>query len=141
MATMRVNREISFLDSQGLDPMVYLVMPRVLGVMVSVFCLSIIFILTSMVSGYLVSYFMNVHALSPGLFLNQVLKAVKPADVANLFAKTLISGALTATICSVEGLRIRGAATEIPQAATRGLTRSITALFVTSVLVSVLTYV
>ena len=39
LANMRLAGEVDVLDSQGLDPMTYLVMPRVLSVGCSVFCL------------------------------------------------------------------------------------------------------
>jgi ABC-type transporter Mla maintaining outer membrane lipid asymmetry permease subunit MlaE len=40
----------------------------------------------------------------------------------------------------MEGLTIGGAATEVPQAATRAVVRSISGLLIISALVSVLTY-
>ncbi len=58
----------------------------------------------------------------------------------NLLAKTLIPGLLTAGICLLEGLSVQVAITEVPQAATRAVVRSMAALFLVSAIVSVLTY-
>lgn len=140
LGNMRVNGEVRALDAQGLDPFVYLVVPRVLGVALSVFCLTVVFIAVSFISGYLFGLLLGAGDGSPSLFLNSVVQGVTPSDVHNLLAKTWIPGLLTGAICCVEGLGVSEAVTQVPQAATRAVVRSITALFVVSALVSLLTY-
>jgi phospholipid/cholesterol/gamma-HCH transport system permease protein len=141
LGNMNVNGEVRVLDGLGLDPFVYLVIPRVLGVALSVFCLTIIFIVVSFISGFLFGLLAGAtSSRDPGLFFNDVMSAVRPADVINLLAKTWIPGLLTGAICCIEGLGVRTAITEVPQAATRAVVQSITALFVFSALVSLLTY-
>ena len=140
LSTMRVSGEIRVLDAQGLDPMVYLVVPRCVGVAVSVFCLTIVFILVSLVSGYVSGLALGADIGLPSVFAGSVAKAVAPADFFNLLAKTLLPGLLTGAICCIGGLSVRGALTEVPQAATRGVVRSVVALFFVSVLVSLVTY-
>ena len=140
LASMRVNGEVRVLDAQGLDPFTYLVLPRVIGVMVSVFCLTIIFIVVSFASGFLSALLMGVAPGGVTLFLHGVLNAITPADVFNVLAKTLVPGLMTGAICCTEGLGIQGAATEVPQAAGRAVIKAVGALFVVSALVSILTY-
>src|SRR5947209_4018701 len=55
LGNMKVNGEVHLLDSMGLDRFVYLVMPRVIGFAVSVTCLTIIFFVVSLASGYILS--------------------------------------------------------------------------------------
>lgn len=141
LAGMRVRGEVRVLEALGVDPMLYLVMPRVLGVVLSVFGLSVAFVLTSFASGYLIGLLMNVIPRAPMIFLASVLKALTPVDVGNFFVKTLLPPAVMATICCIEGLRVGGSATEVPQAATRAVVRSIAAVLWLSALISVLTYV
>lgn len=141
LATMRVNDEVRVLDTQGLDPLLYLLMPRVLGVAISVFCLTIVFIVVSFCGGFLSGVLMGIKTGPPDVFFNHVLSAIKPADIWNLLAKTLIPGMLTGALCCWEGISVEGALTEIPQATTRGLVRSVAALFITSAVVSLITYV
>ncbi len=140
LATMRVNNEIRTLDAQGLDPFSYLVLPRVIGVMVSVFCLTVIFIVVSFVSGYGFAAAMGAAPGGPALFAQGVFSSVAPTDIVNLLAKTAIPGMLTGAICCKEGLSIEGAATDVPQAAGRAVVRSVGALFLSSAAVSVWTY-
>jgi phospholipid/cholesterol/gamma-HCH transport system permease protein len=139
LGSMNVRGEVGVLDAQGLDPFTYLVIPRVLGVAISVFCLAIVFVVVSFLSGYLSGLLLGVGS-GPVVFLNSVMEAVRPSDVFSLLAKTWIPGLLTGAICCIEGLSVSKAVTEVPQAATRAVVRSITALFVTSALVTMLTY-
>lgn len=141
LGNMKVSGEVHVLDAQGLDPFTYLVMPRVLGTAISIFCLTIMFILVSFVSGYVSGLLLGANPGSPGLFLDSVFGAVRPADVLNLLVKTLVPGLVTGAICCTEGLSIGAAVTEVPQATTRAVVRSVSALFIISALVSVLTYV
>lgn len=141
MANMRVHGEIDVLDAQGIDPFLYLVVPRVLGAAVSIFCLTIVFLVVSLISGFISGLFMGANTGSPLMFLESVIGALRPADIFNLFAKTLLPGLMMGVICCLEGLRIHGAVTEVPQASTRAVVKSTTALFITSALVSILTYI
>lgn len=140
LGNMNVSGEVRLLDSLGLDPFIYLVVPRVLGVMISVFCLTILFITVSFGSGYLSGALLGASTASWRFFVRSVFGAITPEDIFNLLAKTLIPGLLTGVICSVEGLGVSRAITEVPQAATRAVVRSVTALFLTSVIISVFTY-
>jgi phospholipid/cholesterol/gamma-HCH transport system permease protein len=140
LANMKVNGEIRVLDAQGLDPFIYLAIPRILGVMLSVFCLSIVFIVVSFASGYVGGMLLGTAQAERGLFLNAVFGALAPADVFNLVAKTTVPGLLTGAICCSEGLGIQGLTTDVPQAAGRAVVKSVAALFVTSAIVSLMTY-
>lgn len=140
LGNMRISGEVHVLDAQGLDPFTYLVMPRVLGAALSVFCLTVVFIVVSFVSGYLSGLLLGANPGDVRLFSNSVFRAVTPADVVNLIAKTLIPGLVTGAVCCTEGLSVSTAVTEVPQATTRALVRSVAALFIISALVSVLTY-
>ncbi len=141
MANMRVNREIEVLDAQGIDPFLYLVLPRVLGAAISIFCLTIVFIVVSFAAGFLSGLALGANVGSPWTFLDSIFAAISPADVINVFVKTLLPGMLMGAICCCEGLKIEGAVTEVPQAATRAVVKSTSALFLISAVVSILTYV
>ncbi len=140
LANMRIAGEIRVLEAQGLDTLAYLALPRALGMAVSVFCLTIAFIAISFISGYAGGILMGVGAGDPRLFMDSILKDVHLPDVFNLLAKTLIPGILTSVICILEGLSVQRAITEVPQAATRAVMRSIAALFIVSLLISILSY-
>jgi len=141
LGNMRVQGEVQLLDAQGLDPFHYLVFPRVLGMMVSIFGLTVVFIVVCFVSGYVSGFLMGANPGPPMFFIDSVLGAVEPRDVLAFLAKTLVPGLLTGAICCAEGMSVRGAVTEVPQATTRSLVRSVGALFIVSALISLVTYI
>lgn len=140
LANMKVLGEIHLLECQGIDPLLYLIVPRVLAMSACVFCLTIWFIVVSFGGGYLYGILAGVGAGAPNLFITNVLKAVHFPDVVSLLTKTFLPGFMTAVICATEGVSVSGAITEVPQAATRAVVRSIAALFILSAIISVLTY-
>ena len=140
MANMKVNGEVKVLDAQGLDPFIYLVMPRVLGTAVSIFCLTVIFVAVAFCSGFASGLLLGAKTGGPEVFVNSVFSSVSKSDVLNLLVKSLVPGLFTGVICCTEGLGVKGAVTEVPQAATRAVVRSTITLFVISALVSLVTY-
>lgn len=140
LANMNVRHETNVLDAQGVDPMIYLVMPRVLGIMASVLCLAVIFSVVSLLSGYLAGIALSATKGDYQQFVNSVAVAIAPGDVANFLAKTIIPGFTTGAICSIEGMSAGSSVTEVPQAATRGVVKSIAAALIVSAIVSILTY-
>ena len=140
LGIMKVGGEVRVLEAQGIEPLLFLVMPRVLGMAVSAFCLTIIFVLAAFASGYGFGVFIGQANVDPAVFLNGLLKAVHPFDGIGFLVKCLLPALLTGVICSTEGLSVEGGVTEVPLAAKRALARSLGALFATSALTSLLTY-
>ena len=140
LANMKVHGEVRTLDILGVDPFLYLVVPRVLGVAVSTFCLTILFLAVTFIGGFLCMWVLLLGDIDMGLFFGNIIGAVTVTDVVSLLAKSTLPGMLTGAICSDEGLSVGGAVTEVPIAAARGVMRSVAALFVVSLLISMGAY-
>lgn len=140
LGIMKVGGEVRVLEAQGLEPLLFLVMPRVLAMAVSAFCLTVIFVLVAFASGYGFGAFVGQANVDPAVFLNSVLKAVHPSDAIGFLVKCLLPALLTGVICCTEGLSVEGGVTRVPLAAKRALARSLGALFLTSAVVSLLAY-
>jgi phospholipid/cholesterol/gamma-HCH transport system permease protein len=140
LSTLRAVGEIDVLERQGMDPFLYLVVPRGLATALSAFCLTVLFLVIAFLGGYVAGALLGFPVGTPLEFTQSVFGALRPADIASLAAKTFVPGLVTGTICAVEGLRVRGAVTEVPQAVSRSVTRSVGALFLVSVAVSLLSY-
>jgi phospholipid/cholesterol/gamma-HCH transport system permease protein len=139
LGSMKIAGEVRALDAQGLDPFLFLVLPRVLGVAVSVLCLSVLFVILSLLGGYLFGRVLGLNT-GPAEFFDSVARAIGPADVWNVTAKALLPGLLSGAICCVEGLNTPETTAGIRQSMTRSTQRAVVALFVTSAIISVLTY-
>jgi phospholipid/cholesterol/gamma-HCH transport system permease protein len=140
LGLMRAGGEVRVLEAQGIEPLLFLVMPRVLGMAVSAFCLTVIFVVVAFASGYGFGVFIGQASGDPTVFVNGVFKAVHPGDGLGFLVKCLAPALLTGVICTTEGLSVEGGATEVPSAVRRALARSLGALFITSAAVSLLVY-
>jgi len=140
LGVMKVGGEVRVLEAQGFEPLLFLVVPRVLAMALSAFCLTVIFVLTAFASGYGFSVLLGQTNMVPEVFLNSVFKAVHPLDAIGFLVKCLLPALLTGVICSTEGLSVEGGMPQVPLAAKHALARSLFALFLTSTIVSLLTY-
>jgi phospholipid/cholesterol/gamma-HCH transport system permease protein len=138
---MKYRGEVRVLDAQGIDPLGYLVVPRVVAMMVCVLCLTVIFIAASLLSGYVAAVLLGLKTASPAGFASTVARSIGPVDVFNVIAKCLIPGLLAGVVCCVEGLSVGHTITDIPRAVSRAVQGSVAALFFTSAVISVVTYV
>jgi len=140
LAIMKVGGEVRVMEAQGVEPLLLLVMPRVLAMAAAAFCLTVIFVFAAFASGYGFGVFFGTANMDWEVFLISVFKAVHPFDAIGLLVKCLLPALLTAVICCTEGLSVEGGVTQVPLAAKRALARSLFALFVTSTLVALFTY-
>jgi phospholipid/cholesterol/gamma-HCH transport system permease protein len=140
LGVLKLNGDVCALESRGGDPFLQLVMPRVLGMVVSTFCLTIVFILVAFASGYLFAAWMGKGSRDLLLFADNVSAAVQRKDAFNILAKTILPALFAGASCCIGGLGVAGSVAEIPQATQRALTRSVAGLFVISAAVSLLTY-
>lgn len=133
---MKVDGDIEVLESQGIDPMSYLVMPRVLSTGFAVFGLAVILVASAFLSGYAVGRVMGVFTAGPYDFLLGILRQLQVEDVMFFVPKTLLTGLLVGAISCVTGLQIQDREVEIPQLAGRGAVRSLMVVFLVSMLLS-----
>ncbi len=137
---MKAGGEVRVLEAQGIEPLPFLVMPRALAMAVSAFCLTVIFVVAAFATGFSFGALFGHTNPDPSVFLNSVFKAVHPFDAIGLLVKCLVPALLTGVICCTEGLSAEGGVTNVPAVVKRALARSLGALFLTSVIVSFLTY-
>ncbi len=138
LANMVVHDEIKVLDSQGIDPFLYLVLPRIIGMALSVLCLAITFIAIALLGGWLFGLILDIHALRNTSFIETIFRSLWPMDMLIILAKTVIPGLVSGAVCCVWGLSVAPVVTAVPQAGTHAVVQSISALFILSVLISLL---
>jgi len=140
LGVLKINGEVSALEAEGGDPFLRLVLPRVLGMAVSTFCLTIVFTLVAFASGFLFAAWTAKGSGDLFLFADTLSGAVQLKDLLNILAKTILPALFASASCCLGGLRVAASLTEIPAATQRALTRSVAGLFVISAVVSLLTY-
>jgi phospholipid/cholesterol/gamma-HCH transport system permease protein len=140
LGVLKINGEVRALEVKGNDPFLQLVVPRVLGMAVSTFCLTIVFILAAFVSGYLFAAWTGKGSRDLWLLADTVSRAVHPQDVLNVLAKSVLPALFASASCCIGGLGVGSSVAAIPKATQQALTRSVAGLFVVTAVVSLLTY-
>jgi len=138
LASMAANQEINALKIMGVDPFYYIVVPRLLGIVVSMVCLSLTFSLLSMFFTMTIGFYML--DISPGSLLGQVTAFLTGMDLLLNLVKSAIFGLVISLVCTFCGFSAQGATTEIPQVTTHAVIASVFWCFVISALVTVLVY-
>lgn len=103
LGTARALGEVESLEALGIDPVHYLVAPRVVGMALAVFSLTVYLILGALLSGYLWAFIQDVPLL-PGDYFRQLTDALTGLDFAVLTVKTLAFGSIIAIVTSYHGL-------------------------------------
>jgi len=126
LATNQVMGEVRALEGMGIDPRQYLVAPRFVGAMVSVFILMVLFDVVSVMGGLLAATF---NGMAAGRYMDVVLQALTLRDVWLTVAKALAFGLVVGVVPSFYGLGVRRGPTEIPIATSRATVSSIVGIF------------
>tara|TARA_R110002096_G_scaffold16106_34_gene55255 strand:+ start:12286 stop:13077 length:792 start_codon:yes stop_codon:yes gene_type:complete len=141
LATMKTTGQVALLEAQGIDIFSYLAVPRMVGLAICVFGLSCVFLAVAIVASGLGFVFINTEGQGPIPFLQSVFGSVFLRDWFALGIKSILPGLFMGAICCYEGLRVKGASTEVPQAVSRAILRSISATVIISGAVMIITYI
>ncbi len=129
---MRITEQIDALSAMALNPMKYLVVPRLVAGLVAVPLLTAIFDVVGIYGGYLVG--VELLGLSSGTYLGEMRTAVDMKDINGGFVKSVVFGVLVTWVCSYKGYYTGYGAEGVSKATTE-------AVVLSSVLVLVADYV
>ena len=131
LATNQVLGEVRALESMGIDPKQYLVLPRFLGSLVGIFVLLVLFDIVAIMAGFAAARF---NGLPGPRYFQIVLESLSSRDVWLTVFKGLAFGAIVGVVPSYFGLSVRRAPTEIPIAASRAVVAAMVGIFLCSAL-------
>ncbi len=138
LGTNQVMGEITALETMGIDPLHYVVFPRLVGVTLATMCLVVYFDVVAILFGYLAAQLTT--SMSLGTYLTYIVDQVTIADLWVTGLKGMLFGAIIALLPSFHGLVVRGAPTDVPKATTRAVVECLALVFLASAIVSVLFY-
>jgi phospholipid/cholesterol/gamma-HCH transport system permease protein len=124
LGTARALGEVEALEALGIDPIHYLVVPRVLGMTFGIFALTIYMILGALISGYMWAFFQDL-PLRPGDYLAQLAGSLRVLDFVTLALKTSMFGAIIATVTCYHGLAQPLRLEEVSGATIRAVAQSV----------------
>jgi phospholipid/cholesterol/gamma-HCH transport system permease protein len=141
IGTMKVTEQLDAMESMGVDPIHYLVVPRLLAAMVMVPALTILADMVGILGGCLVG--VTQLGMTAEMYIDTTFKWVNLKDFFSGFLKTIVFGAIVATIGCYLGFRSRGGAEGVGTATTQSVVSSfililISDYFLTAILLKVL---
>jgi len=124
LGTARALGEVEALEALGIDPVHYLIVPRVVGMMAGMFSLTVYLIIGALVSGYVCAFLQGV-ALTPADYYHQLAGALNWMDFVLLTLKTLIFGFCIAMVACYHGLAQPLQLAEVSRVAVRAVTQGV----------------
>jgi phospholipid/cholesterol/gamma-HCH transport system permease protein len=139
LGNMVVSHEIEAYLSVGINPISYLVVPRVLGVTTAMVALTVYFNFFGLVGSYLVSRFVRPIPLAE--YFRNLLLTLQARDVASTLVKGLVFGIIVSVVATFQGFKVKVAVTEIPRAAIKAVGQGFVLVFLADAIITLITYV
>jgi phospholipid/cholesterol/gamma-HCH transport system permease protein len=98
---MRISEQIDALETMDVDPIRFLVSPRIAAALISFPLLTALFDVVGILGGYLTGSVLL--GLNPGLYFARVESSVAMVDVTGGFIKSLVFAVIVVSICCYQG--------------------------------------
>lgn len=136
LGTMRVTEQVDALETMAVNPIQYLLVPRVLAGLIMVPVLTLLFDVCGLGGGYFVSVI--VKNVSAGTFLARTQQWLDPEDIVEGLIKGAVFGLTIALIACMKGFHASGGAKGVGHATTQAMVQSALSIFILDYFVGVL---
>jgi phospholipid/cholesterol/gamma-HCH transport system permease protein len=137
LGTMKVNEELSALETMGLNPVRFLVVQRVLAGTILTPLLTVYSIVVSIAGGVFVMMAMGFSLVT---IYNQMAQTLHCKDILIGVSKGIIFGALVAGVGCLRGLQTKKGPSAVGESTTRAVVSGILLIIVADAVVAVLLY-
>jgi len=137
IATQKWSREILSMEIIGIDTRLYIVFPRIVASILSIFSLIIIFDIVAFFGGYLISQ--SVVYIPTDIFIQNLLDSFSLIDLLATVIKSVIYGILVPLICCYYGFMPKSKF-EIPIYVSHAVMRTLVIIFIINVVISAMFY-
>lgn len=124
LGTARALGEVEALEAVGIDPVHYLIVPRVIGMTLGVFSLTVYLILAALGSGYLWVFLQNV-PITPGDYFQEIANSLSWMDFVLLALKSCAFGFFIGIVTCYHGLAQPLRLEEVSRVAVRAMAQGI----------------
>ncbi len=123
LGTMVVREEVDALRTMGIDPVRYLIVPKIYAITVTGPALAIFSMAIGIVGGFFIAItFLD---LAPGAYWSQIQAALDVNDFGHGFAKSLVFSWIVVLVATYHGLHISGGAVGVGRSTTASVVASI----------------
>src|SRR3954468_2982673 len=127
LGTMRVTEQIDALETMAVDPLNYLVAPRIVAAAIAAPLLTMLFNAIALFGAYMIAVWLK--DLSPGTFLNRLQTLVQVKDITSGLGKAAVIGFVVTLIAAYRGYRAEGGARGVGIATTQAVVGGLVAIF------------
>ncbi len=113
LGNMRANGETDALRVMAIDPLSFIVFPRLVAGILSVVCLVLYFDFIALMGGFITSNFLT--DIPMATFITNFIHQVELEDILVVLIKSFLMGATIFSISSYQGLQVRKSHHEVPQ--------------------------
>jgi phospholipid/cholesterol/gamma-HCH transport system permease protein len=138
LSTMQINGEIKSLRCMGISPLSYLIMPRVLAMVLAGTALAFYFQVVAVCAGwYVTALRLEISFRSE---MASFFEIITFQEIVATLLKSVVFGLLVSVVSCYHGMRLKVAMTEVPQAVSQAVIRSLLSVFIADGVVTVLIY-
>ncbi|HWU43820.1 MAG TPA: ABC transporter permease, partial [Bdellovibrio sp.] len=130
--------EIEALESMGINPLSFIVFPRVIGGVISVLCLAFYFNLIALIGGFFITRL--VQDMPFAFYTDSLMRAFTKEDGLMFLLKNGFSGMIIFVVCCYQGLSVKKSPHEVPQVTTQAVVNSIIFVVMFNLVVTALFY-
>lgn len=138
IGTMVVGEEIEALEAHALNPVRFLVVPRLIATTVSLVALAVLSDIAAIGAGMLCGA--TVLNIPPSVFYDNTVAQVAPRDFLTGLVKAGVFGLLIGLIACTNGLKVTGGAAGVGRATTRTVVESVVAVVMADLLFTAIFY-
>ena len=138
LGTMKVSEEIEALDVMGIDPVKFLVVPRLLAMIIMMPVLTVLGEGVGLFAGWLIS--VTALHLDPLFYVSNSISAVEQKDLFTGLLKAVIFGAIVGTVGCYYGIQVEGGAEGVGKATTKSVVTCLTSMLAMDAVLTTLIY-
>lgn len=138
IGSMKVNEQIEALETMAINPVRFLVAPKVVALFFMLPCLTVIGDLSGMFGGYLIG--VNNLGINSYLYLQTAFNYLTPKDIYTGLCKSFVFALIIALVGSYQGLQTKGGAVGVGRATTVSVVTSFIMIIIADCIVTGIFY-
>ena len=138
LGNMVINHEVEAYIASGINPIAYLVVPRFLGVIISMVVLNLYFNIFGLLGSWMVTQL--IQPVEFVQYFHGLFGALSVVDVLSSLVKSVIFGAIVSTVATFHGFRVERSSTEVPQMAIKSVGQGFILLMFANAVITLVYY-
>lgn len=134
IGNMIFNHEVEAVDAMGIDPLRFIVLPRLIGVTSATIGLGLLFVVVALAGGWGFARLLIHYPFVA--YLADLRESLGPFDVLICFIKCASFGVIIATICCYRGFSVKFSSHEVPQVMIKAVVGCIYACFIVNIIIT-----